>query len=137
MEHQPSLWFSNLLDPSEIRILPCEEFDDLNARKELLEQFGTLIGEYHRPLTEKKQETHEPGLNRYHKDKDGETGQSARAQVDQEGGQTAYQLDRSGPVHVGELASEVDARDVSGDVVDQFSVGVDVAARVEIAGALL
>jgi hypothetical protein len=29
---------------------------------------------------------------------------------------------------VRELASEVDARDVSGDVVDQFSIGVDVAS---------
>ena len=126
-----------MLDPGEIRIFPGKEFDYLDTRKELLEQFGTLIGEDHRPPTEKKQETHEPGLYRYHKDKDGETGQSTRAQVDQEGGQTAYQLDRSGPVHVEELASEVDARDVSGNAVDQFSVGVDVAARVESAGALL
>ena len=27
-----------------------------------------------------------------------------------------------------ELASEVDARDIGGDMVDQFSVGVDVAS---------
>jgi hypothetical protein len=126
-----------LLDPGEIRVFSCEEFDNLNTRKEFLEQFGTLIGEKHRPLTEKKQETYEPGLYRYHKDEDSETSQSARAQVDQEDGQTDYQLDRSGPVHVEELPSEVDARNVSGDVVDQFSIGMDVAARVESAGALL
>ena len=61
-------------------------------------------------------------------DEDGETSQSTWAQVDQEDGRTGYQLDRSGPAHVEELTSEVDARDVSGDVVDQFSVGVDVAS---------
>jgi hypothetical protein len=83
---------------------------------------------YHRPLAEKEQETHEPGLYRYHEDEDGETSQSARAQVDQEDGQTDYQLDRSGPAHVKELASEVDARDVSEDAVDQFSIGVDVVS---------
>ena len=117
-----------MLDPGEIRVFTCEEFDYLDTRKEFLEQFGTLIGEDHRLPTEKKRETHEPGLYRYHKDKDGETSQSARAQVDQEDGQTDYQLDRSGPAHVEKLASEVDARDVSGDVVDRFSVGVDVAS---------
>ena len=39
-----------------------------------------------------------------------------------------FRSDRSGPAHVEELASEVDARDVGRNVVDQFSVGVDVAS---------
>jgi hypothetical protein len=117
-----------LLDPGEIRIFPGEGFDDLNARKELLEKFGTLIGEDHRPLAEKQQETHQPGLYRYHEGEDGETSRSARTQVDQEDGQTNYQLDRSGPAHVEDLAGEVDARDVGGYVIDQFSAGADMAS---------
>jgi len=68
----------------QIRILPGEEFDDLYAGKELLEKFGTLIGENHGFPAETKHETHKPGLNRHHDDEDGETSQSARAQVDQE-----------------------------------------------------
>jgi hypothetical protein len=73
-----------LLDPGKIRIFPSEEFGDLNTRKELLEQFDTLICENHRPLAEKQHETHEPGLYSYHEDEDGETSQSTRAQFDQE-----------------------------------------------------
>lgn len=68
---------------SEIRVLPCEELDDLNTGKELLEKFGTFIGKNHSLLAETKQEAHEPGLHRCHYNEDSETGQSTRAQVDQ------------------------------------------------------
>ena len=67
-----------------IRVLPREEFDDLDTGKELLEKFGALIGENHGLLAETKHEAHEPCLNRHHDDEDGETSQSTRAQVDQE-----------------------------------------------------
>jgi len=108
-----------------IRTLPGEEFDDLDTGKELLEKFGTLIGEYHGLPAETQHEAHEPGLDWHHNDKDGETRQSTRAQVDQKDDQTDDQLDWGGPTHVEELGSEIDTRNVSGDVVDQFSVGVD------------
>ena len=114
------------MDFGQVRILPGEEFDDLNAGKEFLEKLGTLIGKNHGLLAETKHEAHKPGLYRRHDDEDAETSQSTWAQVDQEDDQTDNQLDRGGPTHMEELASEVDARNVSGNVVDQFSIGVDV-----------
>ena len=104
------------------------EFHYLDTGKELLEKFGTLIGKNRSLLAKKEHEAHELDLYRRHNDEDSEAGQSTRAQVDQKDDQTDNQLDWSGPTHVKPLASEVDTRDVSGDVVDQFSVGVDVAS---------
>jgi len=75
---------SNLVYFVKIRILPGEEFDDLDAGKKLLEKFGTLIGKNHGFLAKTKHEAHEPDLDRHHDDKDSETSQSTRAQVDQE-----------------------------------------------------
>ena len=113
------------MDFGEIRIFPGEELDDLDAGKELLEQFGTLVGKNHGFLAETKEEAHEFDLDRCNEEEDGETSQSTRAQVYQKDDQTDDQLDRSGPTHVEETGGEVDTRNVGGDVVNQFSVGVD------------
>ena len=69
---------------SKIRVFPREEFDDLDAGKELLEKFGTLIGKDHGPPAETKHELHELGLNRHYDDEGSETSQSTRAQIYQE-----------------------------------------------------
>ena len=114
------------MDFGEIKILPGKKFDDLYAGKEFLKKFDALIGKHHSLLAGTKQEMYELGLYRYHDDEDSETGQSAWAQVDQEEGQTDEQLDWSSPGRVEILAGKVDTRDVGGDVVDEFSVGVDV-----------
>ena len=116
------------MDFCKIRVLPGEEFDDLDAGKELLEKFGALIGENHSLPAEDKQVTHEPGLYWCYDKEDCETSQSAGAQVDQKDNQTDDQLDWSGPARVKELGSEVDTRNISGDVVNQFSVGVDMTS---------
>ena len=116
------------MDFCEIRIFPGEELDYLDTGKEFLEEFSTLVGEYHSPLAETKQDAHQPGLYGYDDEEDGETGESTGTQVDQKDDQTDDQLDRSGPGAVEEIASEVDTRNVSGDVVDQFSVGVNMSS---------
>ena len=117
-----------MIDFGEIRIFPGEEFDDLDAGKELLEKLCAFIGENHGLLAEGEQVAHKLDLHGDHYEEDGETSQSARAQVDDKDGQTDEQLDRSGPAHVEELTSKVDTRDVGGDVVDELSVGVDMAS---------
>ena len=117
-----------MIDPGKIRILPGEEFNDLDTGKKLLEKFGTLIGKNHSPLAEVKQEAHQLALYRCHDEEDGETSQSTRAQVDQEDDQANDQLDWCGPTHVKEVGSEVDTRNVSGDVIDQFSIGMNMAS---------
>ena len=113
------------MDFGQIRVLPGEEFDDLDTGEELLEKFGTLIGKNHGLSTETEQETHKFGLYRYHNEEDGETGQSTRTQVDQEDDQTDDQLNWGGPGGMEELASEVDTRNVGRNMVDEFSVRVD------------
>jgi hypothetical protein len=117
-----------LTDLIKVRSLPGKEFYYLDAGKELLEKFGAPIGKNHSLLAEKKREAQEPDLDRRHHEKNSETSQSARAQVDQKDDETNDQLDWSGPTRMKELTSEVDTRDVSGDVVDQFSAGVDMAS---------
>ena len=126
--HPPNLQISNLTDFSKVWILPRKEFDYLDTREELLEKFGTLVGKNHSPLAEKKHEAHEPGLYRHHDEEDCKTRQSAWAQVDQKDDKTDDQLDWSGQTYMKELASKVDTRDVSGDVVDQLSTGVYMAS---------
>ena len=69
---------------SKIRIFPGEEFDYLDAGKELLEKFGTFVGEDHGLQAGMNHELHELGLDRHHDDEDSETSQSTRAQVGQE-----------------------------------------------------
>jgi hypothetical protein len=117
-----------LMDLSEIGVFPGEELYDLDAGKELLEEFRTLVGEDHGLLAEGEQETHEPDLDGDYDEEDREASQSAGAQVDEKDDQADDQLDRSGPAHVEELSSKVDTRDVGGDVVDELSVGVDMAS---------
>lgn len=66
----------------EIRVFPGENFDYLDVGEELLEKFGTLIGENNTLLAGTKHEACEPGLHRCHDEEDSEAGQGARAQVD-------------------------------------------------------
>jgi len=117
-----------LTDFSKVGILPGEEFDYLDTGKELLEKFGTFVGKNHSLLAEKKHEAHEPDLYRRHDEEDCKTRQGAWAQVGQKDDQADDQLNWSGQTRVKELTSEVDTRDVSGDVVDQFPTGVDMAS---------
>jgi len=92
-----------------------------------MEKLGTLICENHGLPAEMKHTLHEFGLHRYYDYKHCETSQGTRTQVDQEDDQTDDQLDWSGPAHVEKTASVVDTRNVCGDVVDQFSIGVDMS----------
>ena len=126
--HLLDLRISNLVDLGKVRVFPGEEFDYLDAGKEFLQKFGTLIRKNHDLPAGTKHEAYEPSLDRHYSDEDGETCQSTRSQVDQENDQTDDQLYWGGPAHVEELASEVDPRNVCGDVVHQFSVGVDMAS---------
>ena len=126
MEHPLDLRISNLMNFGKVRIFPGEEFDYLNAGKELLKKFGTLVGRNRGFLAETKHEAYEYCLDRRCYNEDSKTSQSAWAQVDQEDDQTDNQLDWGSPAHVKEMAGGVDARNVSRDVVHQFSVGVDV-----------
>ena len=116
------------MDFSKVRILPGEEFDYLDTGKELLEKFGTLVGKNHGLFAEKKHEAREPGLYWRHDEEDRKTCQSTWAQIGQKDDQTNDQLDWSDPTHVKGLASRVDTRDVSGNMVDQFPTGVDMAS---------
>ena len=56
------------MNPLKVWILPSEEFDYLDTRKELLEKFGPLVGKNHDLLAKTEQETHEAGLERNHDD---------------------------------------------------------------------
>ena len=112
----------------EVRVFPGKEFDDLDTGKEFLEKFGAFIGKNDSLLAETHQGAHEPSLHGHHDDEDGETSQSTGAQVDQEDDHTDDQLDWSGPTRVEKLGSKVNTRNVTGDVVDEFSIGVDVSS---------
>ena len=116
------------MDSVKVRVLPGEQFDYLDTRKELLQKFGAFVGENHGLLAEVEQETHGPDLEWDNYKEDSKTSQSAWAQIYQENDQAYYQLDWSGPAHVEELGSEVDTRNVCGDVIDQLSVGVDMTS---------
>lgn len=116
------------MDLCQIGIFPGEELYNFDAGKEFLEKFRAFIGEDHSPLAEDEQVTHKPDLKGDYYEEDGETSQGARAQVDQKDDQTDDQLDWSGPTHMEELSSKVDTRDVGGDVVDDLSIGVDMAS---------
>ena len=116
------------MESGEIRVLPGKIFDYLDAGEEFLEKFRTLVGENCCLLAGVEHESRESGLDRCHNKEDGETGQSTQAQVDQEDDHADHHLDRSGPDDVEETASRVNARNISGDVVDQFSVGVDMSS---------
>ena len=102
----------------EVRVLPGEKFDCLDSGKELLEKFGTLIGENYGLLAGPEHEPREPGLDRRHDEEDDKSSQGTRAQVDQENDQTDHQLDRGEPDHVKLTTSGVYIGNINGDVVD-------------------
>ena len=117
-ERPPDLRFSNFVKSGEVRVLPGKKFDCLDAGEELLEKFRTLIGENRCLLAGAEHESRESGLDRYHDEEDGKTGQSARAQVDQEDDHGDDHLDWSDPSQGEETTSEVDTRNVGGNIVD-------------------
>ena len=124
--HLPSLRISDLMEFGEVRVFPGKKLDRLDTGEEFLEKFGTLISENHGLLAGPEHEPRESRLDRCHDEEGGKTGQSTRTQVDQEDDHTNNQLDWSGPDRMEETRSKVNTRNVSGDVVDQFPIGVDI-----------
>lgn len=63
------------------------------------------------------------GLNGSTDHEERETSQCRRTQVDNQESQANRHLDRRSQGHLEESCTEVNARDICGDVIDEFSVG--------------
>lgn len=137
-KHVLNLLRPKLSNPFQIWNFPGEIFDNLHPTQQFLEQLRPLV----RPLHTLPSQAHEPlhnlGLERRTKNKERIPRECAGSQIDDEKGEADGHLYRREERDMQKATAEVDARDVSGDVVDEFAVGEGGAgARGESEGAVV
>jgi hypothetical protein len=106
----------------QVRNLPSKVLEDFHTTKQFLEELRTLVRPCHGLLSETHKPPHDARLDRCAEYEKRVPRQRRRPEVDNEQHETDRHLNRRDPSEMEEAAAKVDARHISGDVVNELAV---------------